>query len=157
MMPYDHAPSGPAPGADPSSASSSGYPSYNRSGSQKRQRRRCVAVWLTDEEYADAEKRAGRVGLSLSSFGRLGMIGTPGPRALRTPHVHAEELGRATAALNKIGVLFNQIAHVLNAGGAFSMGQKYLDALDDVRLTLRAMREAVGRQDRDHDNQGEPT
>ena len=65
-------------------------------------------------------------------------------------------IGAATAAVSKIGVLFNQIAHVLNAGGALSMGQKYLDALADVRLTLRAIREAVGRKERDDDHQGEP-
>jgi len=154
MTPHDHAPPGPAPGAEP--ASPALEPAYKRSGSQKRQRSRCVGVWLTDEEHAEAETRARRVGLSLSSYGRLGMIGTPGPRAQRTPHIHAAVIGAAAVALNKIGVLFNQIAHVLNAGGALSMGQKYLDALEDVRLTLRAIREAVGRKDRD-DNQGEPT
>jgi hypothetical protein len=153
MTPYDHVPPDPPTSGEP--ASPAPYPAYKRSGSQKRRRKYFVQVAFDEAEYADAKARARRVGLSLASYGRLGMIGTPGPRAQRTPHIHAEAIGAGTAALNKIGVLFNQIAHVLNAGGALSMGQKYLDALDDVRLTLRAIREAVGRKDRD-DNQGEP-
>jgi hypothetical protein len=70
------------------------YPVYKRSGSQKRQRSRCVGVWLTDEEYADAETRARRVGLSLSSYGRLGMIGTPGPRQAHLSYPCGRDWGR---------------------------------------------------------------
>jgi hypothetical protein len=44
------------------------------------------------------------------------MLGTPGPRAKRSPPVNAEALGRATAALNKVGSNLNQVAHRLNAG-----------------------------------------
>jgi hypothetical protein len=153
MTPYDNAPSGPTPVSEP--ASPAPHPAYKRSGSQKRQRSRCVGVWLTDEEYADAETRARRVGLSLSSYGRLGMIGTPGPRAQRTPHIHAELLTRAIAALNKIGSLLNQIAHVLNAGGAISLAGDCAATLSEIREAARAIREAVGRKDRD-DNQREP-
>jgi hypothetical protein len=153
MTPYDHAPSGPTPGAEPSR--NAPEPVYKRSGSQTRRRKNSLQIALDDDELAVVKESAARVGLALSSYGRAALLGTPGPRARRTPHIHAPVIGAATAALNKIGVLFNQIAHVLNAGGALSMGQKYLDTLDDVRLTLRAIREAVGRKDRD-DNQGKP-
>jgi hypothetical protein len=153
MTPFDHASPGPAQSTEP--ASPAPQPVYKRSGSQKRQRTRCAAVWFTDEEYADAEMRAQRVGLSLSAYGRLGMIGTSGPRAQRTPHVHAELLARAIAALNKIGGLLNQIAHVLNAGGAISLAGNCTATLAEIREAARAIREAVGRKDRD-DNQGEP-
>jgi Bacterial mobilisation protein (MobC) len=130
---------------------------FKRSGSQKRQRGRCVAVWLTEEEYAEAETRAGQAGLSLSAFGRFGMLGTPGPRARRVPHVNEQALGRATTELNYYGNNLNQVAHVLNAGGAFDLARPYLETLADVRRTLHVIREAAaGRAADCHDNQRQP-
>jgi hypothetical protein len=130
------------------------YPIHKRSGSQRRQCTESLQIALTPEQRAIVDNWAREAGLSASAYGKAVIFGTPGPRAQRTPHIHAEVIGHATIALNKIGVLFNQIAHVLNAGGATSMGQKYLDALADVRRTLCAMREATGRKDRD-DSQGQ--
>jgi hypothetical protein len=126
-----------------------------RSGSQKRERSKKLEIALTPDEFADVKARAMKAGLSASSWGYALIFGNPGPRARRTPHIHAEALARATAALNKIGSNFNQIAHALNAAGSLGMGQKYADALDEVRLTLRVIREAVGRTEHSNDNQGE--
>jgi hypothetical protein len=64
------------------------------------------------------------------------------------PHIHADVIARATAALNKIGSLVNQIAHVLNAGGSFGMAQQHLAALAEIRAAARAIREAAGREHR---------
>ena len=147
MTPYDHAPPASPPGGEPGSPAA--YPSYKRSGSQKRQRIKQWKIALTEEEESRALESAQRVGLSRSSYGRAALLGTPGPRAQRTPHLHAEVIARATGAINKLGNNFNQIAHVLNAGGALGMAQQYLSMLAEIRLTLRAIREAVGRKDRD--------
>lgn len=153
MTPYDHA----APASPQGEPASADLSAFKRSGSQKRQRSRCVAVWLTEAEYAATEARAGEAGLSLSSFGRALFLGSPGPRARRRPTVHARALALATAALNQIGNNFNQIAHALNAGGAFSLAGPYSAALADVRHTLHVIREAAaGRADDCHDNQGQP-
>jgi len=150
MTPYDHAPSSSPKSSDIAAADLS---TFKRSGSQKRQRSKCVAVWLTGEEYAEAETRAEQAGLSLSAFGRFGMLGTPGPRARRRPTVHARALALATAALNQLGNNFNQIAHKLNAGGAFSLAGPYSAALADIRRTLHVIREAAaGRADDRDDN-----
>lgn len=123
--------------------------SLKRSGSQKRQRNRSWIIAMTAEEEARVQESAQRVGLSKSSYGRAALLGTPGPRAQRTPPVNAEVLARATAALNKLGGNVNTIAHKLNAGGAFGMAQEHLALLAEIRAALRDIREAVGRRDRD--------
>lgn len=152
MTPYDNMPPASPPGSgEPGSL----HPRSWRSGSQKRRRNRIVKVCFTDEEYDAALSKAADARLSPSSYARALMIGTPGPRARRTPHIHAEVIARATAALNKIGNVVNQIAHVLNAGGALGMAQQYSATLAEIREAARAIREAVSWQNRDHDKQRE--
>jgi len=92
--------------------------------------------------------KARDAGLTLASYLRACALGTPGPRARRSPPVNAEALARATAALNKVGSNINQIAHVLNAGGAIGMAREYISALAVVREAAAAIREIVKRKDR---------
>jgi hypothetical protein len=119
-----------------------------RSGSQKRRRTRAVKVALDDAEFAAVLEKALACGLTCPSFGRASMLGTPGPRAQRVPPINAEALGRATAALNKVGANLNQIAHRLNAGGSIGMAQDCNDTLAVIREVAAAIREIVGRKER---------
>jgi len=123
-------------------------PLYKRSGSRKRQRRHTVQIVLSDDELAEVRHKAQACGLSYSSYGRASMLGTPGPRARRSPTVNAEALGHATAALNKVGSNLNQIAHVLNAGGTTVTTQECFAALAEVRAALARILEILGRKDR---------
>ncbi len=119
-----------------------------RSGSQKRVRIRKIPVACDDEEFLRIEERAREVGLSRPSFLRACGLGTPGPRARRSPPVNAEALGRATAALNKVGSNLNQIAHVLNARGTSLTTQECFAALAETRAAAAAIRELLGHKDR---------
>jgi methionine synthase I (cobalamin-dependent) len=123
-------------------------PRYKRSGSERRQRGVPVSVRFLPDERATVEDRAREVGLSLASFLRAAVLGTPGPRARRSPPVNAEALGRATAALNKVGSNLNQIAHGLNAGGFSMTLQECFAALAEARAAAAAIREIVRRKDR---------
>ena len=124
------------------------HPPAKRSGSQKRQRTHAIKIALNDNELAAVRERARATGLSASSYGRASMLGTPGPRAQRTPPVHAELLARAVAALNKVGSNLNQMAHVLNAGGAIQTAQECFAALAEARAAAAAIRQLVGRRSR---------
>jgi hypothetical protein len=121
---------------------------FKRSGSQKRQRHHSLQIALSNDELAKVEEQAQACGLSRSSYGRAAILGTPGPRARRSPPIDAKAMGRATAALNKIGSNVNQIAHVLNAGGSLGMAREYLSTLAVIREAAKAIREAAGRKDR---------
>lgn len=122
---------------------------YKRSGSEKRKRAKgAVLVRLLPDERASVEEKAREVGLSLASFLRACGLGTPGPRARRSPPVNAEALGRAVAALNKVGSNLNQIAHILNSGGAGVTSQECFAALAETRAAAAAIREIVKRKDR---------
>ncbi len=123
-------------------------PPAKRSGSQKRVRLRKIPVACDDEEFLLIDGRARDVGLSRPSFLRACGLGTPGPRARRSPPVNAEALGRATAALNKVGSNLNQIAHVLNSKGTNLTAQECFAALAETRAAAAAIREIVGRKDR---------
>ena len=107
-----------------------------------------VSVRCLPEERDELEMKARDAGLTLASYLRACALGTPGPRARRSPPVNAEALARATAALNKVGSNINQIAHVLNAGGAIGMAREYISALAVVREAAAAIREIVRRKDR---------
>lgn len=120
----------------------------SRRGSENRQRCAPVSVRCLPEERAALELKAREAGLTLASYLRASGLGTPGPRAKRRPPVNAEALARATAALNKVGSNLNQIAHVLNAGGAIGMAGEYISTLAVVREAAAAIREIVRRKDR---------
>lgn len=146
MTPYNNAvPASSGSGKAPGSRA----PSLKRSGSQRRQRRYFIRIACDESEYRVI------TGLTRSSYGRAVMLGTPGPRAQRTPPVNALELANAKAALSKIGSNINQIAHVLNAGGAISMAQECVDTLAVIRQAVRTMIDAASRGKRD-DRQGQP-
>jgi hypothetical protein len=123
-------------------------PQSKRSGSQNRQRIESLQIALTPEEHAEVKAMATASGLSPSSYGRALLLGTPGPRARRAPTVHAQLLGHAIAALNRAGNVANQIAHRLNAAQAVGASETRV-ALSEIREAARAIREAVGRKDRD--------
>ena len=124
-------------------------PLFKRSGSEKRQRGKgAVLVRLLPDERTAVEEKARDAGLSLAGFLRACGLGTPGPRAKRSPPVNAEALGRATAALNRVGNNINQIAHVLNAGGTTVTARECFAALAEARAAAAAIREIVGRRDR---------
>jgi hypothetical protein len=124
------------------------HPPGSRSGSQNRQRKKFWVIALTEEEEAIAMERQVGAGLSRSSYGRAALLGTPGPRARRAPTVHAQLLGHAIAALNRAGNVANQIAHRLNAAQTVG-GSETRVALAEISDAARAIREAVGRKDRD--------
>ena len=128
---------------------------YKRSGSQKRQRDKSWKIALTEEEEGRAIENARSAGLSKSSYGRAVLLGTPGPRAKRKPHVNVVELAKAAAELNRAGNVLNQMQRSLNAGQAIALGQECAEALAANRRACDAILELVGRKDRD-DYQGEP-
>jgi len=124
-------------------------PLSKRSGSEKRKRGKgAVLVRLLPDERTAVEEKAREAGLSLASFLRASGLGTPGPRARRSPPVNAEALARATAALNKVGSNLNQIAHGMNAGGFSLAAQECFAALAEARAAAATIREIVGRRDR---------
>jgi hypothetical protein len=129
--------------------------SRKRSGSQKRQRQFRIFVACDEDEYAPVNSRAEDAGMSNASYVRACMLGSPGPRSRRKPHVNALELARATAALNKAGSNLNQMAHVLNASRSIAL-KDCLEALADTREAVAAILELVGRRSRD-DRQGHAT
>jgi len=150
--PYDQAPPASPPSGEPGHAD---RPALKRSGSEKRQRCAPISVRLLPDERAAVKEKARAAGLKVAAFLRLAALGTAGPRARRAAPVNAAVLGEATTALNRLGNNFNQIAHALNAGGAFSLAGEYAADLAEVRRTLRVMREAAAGRTDCHDNQGQ--
>ncbi len=92
-------------------------PTGKRRGSQKRQRTKAFNIGMTEAEFAQAEDRARKAGMSNAAYGRACVLGEKGPRAKRAPPLNHELLGEALASLNRIGNNLNQIAKHLNSGG----------------------------------------
>ena len=127
-------------------------PPSKASGSQKRQRQKSLQIALDDAERAEIVDKAQACALSLSSYGRAVLLGSPGPRAQRAPHVNAVALGEATAALNKVGNNLNQIAHAFNAAllaGRPVVADQCAAAIAQTLTALDRILEIVGRRDRE--------
>jgi hypothetical protein len=118
-----------------------------RSGSQKRQRIKSLQIAMTAEEFTVMRERAAVAGLSPSSYGRAVVLGTPGPRARRSPPLNAELLAHAVAQLNKAASNLNQIARILNAGQAAGRRETE-DAVAETRLAVARILDSVGRKER---------
>ena len=106
-------------------------------------------------EHASLAAAAQTTGLTKGGYIRALVLGCPGPRSQRAPSVNAlalahatEALYKATTAINKVGNNMNQIARVLNSGGAHITTKEYLAALRDVRVVLASFLEIVGREPR---------
>jgi hypothetical protein len=89
-----------------------------RSGSEKRQRSIVRQMRCTANEDALLAANAERAGMAVGAFMRMQSLGSAGPRAARRPPVERAALAQILAQLGKCGSNLNQIAHVLNKGGA---------------------------------------
>jgi hypothetical protein len=121
-------------------------PVTRRSGSEKRQRSAPVSVRFLPDERAAVEANARSVGLTVAGFLRAAALGSPGPRAQRAPSFDARALAVAAGALNRVGSNLNQIARVLNAGGATITAGECRTVLDDVRSAVASILDIVGRE-----------
>jgi hypothetical protein len=119
-----------------------------RSGSQKRQRNRNISVPVDGAEFLSIDNKARTSGMSRAAFVRACALGTPGPRAKRSPSIEIEALAHATAALNKVGSNLNQIARVLNNSGSISLAHASFAALTDTRTAVIRILDIVGRRER---------
>jgi hypothetical protein len=129
-------------------ANDNSLPVARRSGSQKRRRNRHIDVCCDDAEFVIIDDKARSAGMSLASYLRARALGSPGPRARRAPHVNAEVLAHAVAALNKVGSNLNQLARILNASGAMSTANQSFAALAETRTAVSRILEIVGRRER---------
>jgi hypothetical protein len=118
------------------------------SGSESRVRVHKVDTRWDGIEHASLAAAAQTAGLTKGGYIRALVLGCPGPRSQRAPSVNAQALAQATAALNKVGSNLNQIARVLNSGGANLTTKEYLSALRDVRAVLASILKIAGREPR---------
>ncbi len=117
-------------------------------GSERRRRVHKADSRWDDIEHASLTASAHAAGLTKGGYIRALVLGCSGPRSQRSPSVNALALAQATAALNKVGSNLNQIARVLNAGGAHITTKEYLAALRELRAVLASILEIAGRESR---------
>jgi hypothetical protein len=117
-----------------------------RTGSDKRRRIKSWKIALTVEEEAIAISRAQTAGLSRSSYGRFALIGDAGTRARRTPPSKSPELGRAVAAVNRVGGNLRQLTAIFDAAAARVIAERCRAAHGEAQAAVRTILEiASGR------------
>ncbi len=126
-----------------------------QSGSQKRRRKKVVNITFDDTEFELTREKASASGLSLAAFGRASMLGSPGPRARRSPPLNAELFAYAIAQLNRVGNNHNQLVRRLHAADNVG-GVEIMQATQEIRDAVRQICEILGRRDR-HDRQRQHT
>lgn len=115
---------------------------------ERRQRIHKVDTRWDPIEYAALDAAARATGLTRGGYIRALVLGSPGPRAQRSPSIEIEALAGATAALNKVASNLNQIARILNSGGAISLAHAAFATLTDTRSAVIRILDIVGRRDR---------
>jgi len=151
--PYDQAPPGPSSSEEPATAHP---PALKRSGSQKRKRDRRWPIALDEQEEAIALERAANADLPKMAYGRAMLLGSPGPRARRKPHINKQLLSDGLSDLNRASNVANQFLPYLHAGRSITLGRECAEAIAKMRRAADAILEALGRKEPDDDNQGEP-
>jgi hypothetical protein len=106
-----------------------------------------VALRLNDEEYRLIAEHSRTAGLSRGGYLRAVALGSPGPRARRSPPVNAELLANAVAQLNRAGNNLNQLVRRINSSQAVG-AKESIEALAETRAAVARIVEAVGRKDR---------
>ena len=136
-------------------------PRKSRHGSERRQRIETIHVRVYPPEMERLKAEAAAAGMSAAGYLRAGRLGegASGPRVRRRlPVIEATLLAQAVAELNRIGNNLNQTARALNelrligiesgndrlARVIDDMREVNQDALRDLKVTMRATREAAG-------------
>lgn len=114
--------------------------------SERRQRVYKVDTRWDEIEYIALLAAAEATGLTRGGYIRALVTGCAGERALRVPSFDARALGAATVALNRVGNNINQIATVLNSGGATVTARECVSVLGDVRAAVACILDIVGRE-----------
>lgn len=135
-------------GGAPVTANENVSPVPRRSGSQKRQRNLKIGVACDPTEFLIIDHKARTAGMSRGSYLRACALGSPGPRARRSPPINAEVLAHAVAALNKAGSLLNQLLRILNSSGSIGIATESFTVLAEIRAAVSRILEIVGRKDR---------
>ena len=116
-----------------------------RRKSEKRFRNKIVQVKLSDKEFDEVQKKANRLGLSLSAYGRGSMLGgDPGPNSQRRPSVEKQQLLRLLALLGHINHRIDQFARNEKQDDVLDLGpilQDYADTRREILDFLQRCRE----------------
>lgn len=87
-------------------------------------------IRFSEAQFALLTKKAARSGLSIGAFSRTVLLGNPGPRSKRKPHVEKALLATLLGEIGKTTSNVNQIAHHANAARA-------VPVLAEIRLMKR--------------------
>jgi hypothetical protein len=98
-----------------------------------------VPIRFSAEQYERLEEKASRAGLSIGTWARTILLGSPGPRAVKRPPIEKAELARLLGAIGKLGGNVNQIAKALNEG----RDAPSLAELAEMRADITAMRAEI--------------
>jgi hypothetical protein len=110
--------------------------SKKRSGSEKRKRAPIIGFRATDEERAQIEAAAERVGLTVGSYVRSRALAKPTTRAVRRPPVETAQLAQLLGMLGAVSGAIQAI--VRKHGGAENV------TFAEIQEALAVFREAAG-------------
>jgi hypothetical protein len=105
-----------------------------------------VPIRFSAEQYERLEEKASRAGLSIGTWARTILLGSPGPRAVKRPPVEKAELARLLGAIGKLGGNVNQIAKALNEGRDAPSLAELAEMRSDIAEMRAEIMVALGRR-----------
>jgi len=114
-----------------------------RKGSETRRRSSIIGFRASDDERAEIEANAARVGFTVGSYIRNLAILNPRTRAVRRAGADAALLSQTLGQLGKIGSNINQIAKKANSDGVYAPPELE-HVLAELRAAAKAILQALG-------------
>lgn len=135
----------PTPPAPSPQAPAPALAKKSRRGSETRARGKAVLVRFSEEEFAEHDERARRIGLTLPSYLReLANASKPETKSRHRPPVERELLAKLLGQYGKIGSNLNQIAHAVNMNEP--PGKELDAAIVELRILSGQAMRALGRK-----------
>jgi methyl-accepting chemotaxis protein len=107
-----------------------------RTGSNKRRRLHRYTTRFDDAEDTKLKARARASNLSVSAYIRECALDEAGPRSRRTPPSKGPELGRAVAAINRVGGNLRQLIAIFEAAAAHVIAERCRAALGEAQSVV---------------------
>jgi Bacterial mobilisation protein (MobC) len=107
---------------------------------------KAFAIRFTPTQFEQVAAAANDSGLSVGTYARTVLLGSPGPRAVRKPHVVKQELARILGELGKLGSNVNQIARAFNQQQAAPTHAEVAEIRANIVFLRNELMSALGRE-----------
>jgi hypothetical protein len=116
-----------------------------RSGTEQRQKQRRITFRVSDGEFGSVQVAADRAGVTVGTYVRDTVIGSPETRRRHRPSVEVQAVTRLQGEMNRVGGNIHQILKRVNFGET-PIAHEFHEALAGYRQVIESILTVLGRR-----------